>query len=87
MFRRVHSDGNKQHLQNDLDNLIKWSEKWHTSLNFGKCKCPHTGHGNLDVNCTIGDTVLCTNVSEKDLGITNNSNVVLQLQWVIKFLG
>ena len=34
---------------NDLDRLVKWSEKWQM-FNFGKCKCLHTGHGNLDVN-------------------------------------
>ena len=26
-------------------------------LNFGECKCLHTGHGNLDVNYKMGDTV------------------------------
>ena len=48
-------------LQNDLDRSVKWSEKWQM-LNFGKCKCLHTGHGNLDVNYKMGDTVLGTNV-------------------------
>ena len=33
---------------------------------FGKCKCLHTGHGNLDVNYKIGDTVLGITVREKD---------------------
>ena len=27
-------------------------------FNFGKCKCLHTGHGNLDVNYKMGDNVL-----------------------------
>ena len=39
-------------------------------LNFGKCKCLHTGHGNLDVNYKMGDTILGTTVKEKDLGVT-----------------
>ena len=62
VFRKVNSDGDKQHLQNDLDRLVKWSEKWQMLLNFGKCKCLHTGHGNLDVNYKMGDTVLGTTV-------------------------
>ena len=33
-------------------------------FNFGKCKCLHTGHGNLDFNNKIGDTVLRTTVKE-----------------------
>ena len=27
VFRRVNNDGDKQHLQNDLDKVVKWSEK------------------------------------------------------------
>ena len=26
LFRKVNTDGDKQHLQNDLDRLVKWSE-------------------------------------------------------------
>ena len=27
VFRQVNNDGDKQHLQNDLDKIVKWSEK------------------------------------------------------------
>ena len=33
MFRKVNTDGDK----NDLDKLIKWSEKWQMLFNFEKC--------------------------------------------------
>ena len=36
LFRKVNTDGDKQHLQNDLDRLVKWSEKWQMLFNFGK---------------------------------------------------
>ena len=62
VFRKVNTDGDKQHLQNDLDRLVKWQ-----MFSFGKCKCLHTGDGNLDVNYKIGDTVLGTTVKEKGL--------------------
>ena len=55
-LERLITDGDKQHLQNDLDRLVKWSEKWQMLLNFGKCKCLHTGHGNLNVNYKMGDS-------------------------------
>ena len=42
VFRRVNNDGDKQHLQNDLYKLVKWSEKLQMLLKFGKCKCLHT---------------------------------------------
>ena len=28
VFRKVNTDGVKQHLQNDPDRIVKWSEKW-----------------------------------------------------------
>ena len=74
VFRKVNNDGDKQHLQNDLDRLVKWSEKWQMLFNFGKCKCLHIGHGNLDVNYKVGDTVLGTTVKEKDLGVAISNN-------------
>ena len=35
VFRKVNTDGDKQHLQNNLDRLVKWQ----MLFNFGKCKC------------------------------------------------
>ena len=48
VFRKVTHDTDKQSLQDDLDKLFKWSEKWQILLNFGKCKCIHIGYGNMD---------------------------------------
>ena len=53
-------------------------------LIFWKCKCLHTGHGNLDVNYKMGYTVLGTNVKEKDLGVA--ISVSEQLLRVMQFL-
>ena len=80
LFRKVNTDGDKQHLQNDLDRLVKWSEKWQMLLNFWKCKCLHTGHGNLNVNYKMGDTVLGTTVKEKDLGVTISADMKVSEQ-------
>ena len=44
-------------------------------LNFGKCKCLHTGQGNLNINYNMGDTVVGTTVKEKDLGITISADM------------
>ena len=80
LFRKVNTDGDKQHLQNDLDRLVKWSEKWQMMFNFGKCKCLHTGHRNLNVNYKMGDTVLGTTVKEKDLGVTISADMKVSEQ-------
>ena len=80
LFRKVNTDGDKQHLQNDLDRLVKWSEKWQMLFHFGKCKCLHTGHGNLNVNYKMGDTVLGTTVKENDLGVTISADMKVSEQ-------
>ena len=80
LFRKVNTDGDKQHLQNDLDRLVKWSGKWQMLFNFGKCKCLHSGHGNLNVNYKMGDTVLGTTVKEKDLGVTISADMKVSEQ-------
>ena len=49
-------------------------------IQFGKCRCLHTGHGNLDVNYKMGDTVLGTSVKEKDLGVTISANMKVSEQ-------
>ena len=49
-------------------------------FNFRKGKCLHTGHGNLDVNYEMGDTVLSTTVTEKDLGDTISADMKVSEQ-------
>ena len=82
-FRRVNNDGDKQHLQNDLDKLVKWSDKWQMLFNFWKSKCLHTGHANMDVNYKMGDTVLGTTVKEKDLRFTISADTKVSEQCAI----
>ena len=60
VFRKIKSDAYRPHLQDDLNKLLEWSEKWQMLFNFGKCKCLHTGHGNEDAYYTMGGTVNTT---------------------------
>ena len=64
LFRKVSTDGDKQHLQNDLNRLMKWSQKWQM----------------LDVNYKMGDTVLGATVKEKDLGVTISADMKVSEQ-------
>ena len=50
LFRKVKEIGDNFFLQDDIDKLVKWSEKWQMLFNFGKCKCLHTGSGNTGMN-------------------------------------
>ena len=65
LFRKVKEIGDKQKLQDDIDKLVKWFEKWQMLFNFGKCKCLHTGSGNTGVNYEMGGTILSKTVKEK----------------------
>ena len=56
-------------------------------FNFGKCKCLHTGHGNLDVNYKMGDTVLVTIIKEKNIGGTTSADMKVSEQWYCSFKG
>ena len=38
-------------------------------FNFGKCKCIHIVHGNMDEEYKMGDAVLGRTTQEKDLGV------------------
>ena len=65
VFRKVTNDTDKQSLQDGLDKLVKWSEKLQMLFNFGKCKCIHIGHGNMDEEYKMGDAVLGNHTSTR----------------------
>ena len=83
VFRKVTNDTDKQSLQDDLDKLVKWSEKWQMLLNFGKCKCIHIGHGNVDEEYKMGDAVLDRTTQEKDLEVTFSAEMKVSEQYGI----
>ena len=83
VFRKIKSDTDRQQLQDDLNKLTEWSEKWQMLFNYGKCKCLHTGHGNEDAQYTMGDTVLNTTIKEKDLGLTISADMKVSEQCAI----
>ena len=72
LFRKTKDIGDKQKLQDDIDKLVRWSEKWQMLFNFGKCKCLYTGPGNTGMNYEMGGTILSKPVKEKYLGVTMN---------------
>jgi len=80
LFRKIKQNGDYEHLQDDLDKLIKWSEKWQMLFNFSKCKCLHTGHRNEDVHYTMGGRVLSTTTTEKDLGVIISADMKVSEQ-------
>ena len=73
IFRKVRS-GSSQVLQEDLDSLVRWSEKWQMLFNQDKCKCLHIGRSNgksdyntercVKYNCNRGHRCYYIGISE-----------------------
>ena len=80
LFTKTKEIGDGQNLQDDIDKLLKWSEKWQMLFNFGKCKCLHIGPGNTSMTYEMGGTILSITVKEKDLGVTMNANMKVSEQ-------
>ena len=80
VFRNIKSDADREQLQDDLNKLTEWSEKWKMLFNYGKCKCLHSRHENEDAQYKMGDTVLNTTLKEKDLGLTINADMKVSKQ-------
>ena len=80
LFRKTKEIGDKKKLQDDIDKLVRWSEKLQMLFTFFKCKCLRTGPGNTGMNCEMGGTILRKTVKEKDPGVTMNANMKVSEQ-------
>ena len=80
LFRKTKEIGDKQKLHDDIDKLVKLSEKWQMLFNVGKYKCLHTGPGNTCMIYEMGGTILSKTGKEKDLGVTMNANTKVSEQ-------
>ena len=66
LFRKTNEIGDNYKIQDDIDKLVRSSEKWQMLFNFVKCKCLHTMPGNTGMNYEMGGTILSKTVKEKD---------------------
>lgn len=78
VFRKVNSNEDAKMLQNDIDNLIAWSDKW--LLKFHPDKCVYMGLGYnkapIEVNkYNMGGQFLKTTECEKDIGVNIDSKL------------
>ena len=54
------SAGDCQRIQQDIDRLETWAQKWQMELNLDKCEVMHFGGSNLGVNYTLNSRPLGT---------------------------
>jgi len=57
-------------LQNDLSQLVGWSERWQLGFNKKKCKLFHLGNSNRKYTYEMNDTTINITHAEKDIGVT-----------------
>ena len=68
----------KPGVQEDLNNLLTWSQRWQMGFNKDKCKVLHLGTTNPGWEYCMNDTTLETTSDEKDLGVTIDSDLKFQ---------
>ena len=69
MGRVIEAESDRERLQENLDRLHEWSQKWEMSFNAEKCKVSRLGRPNLDEKYKLNDTELDNSQCEKDLGV------------------
>ena len=67
LYRHINIEYDKQTIQNDLQALSRWSDKWLIRFNATKCKRVHMGSTNLGKDYKLGDEVILHDTKEKDL--------------------
>ena len=81
LLRKTKEIGDIQKLQDDIDKLVRWSEKWQMLFNyFWECKYIHIGPGNSGMNYEMGGSILSKTMKEKDLGVRMNANMKVSEQ-------
>ena len=76
VFGKVMNDKDNRKLQEDLNKLVSWAQKWKMEFNVTKCKGMHTGKFSYEMIGEVLDSVLV----EKDLGIMTPSDVKISPQ-------
>ena len=75
IFKALEIQSDKDQLQNDLDKLIEWSNKWQLPFNVTKCKVMHYGNNNPNNQYIMNNISLEETPTEKDLGVTFDQNL------------
>ena len=81
--RQVKNLDDARMLQDDLNRLYKWSEKWQMQFNINKCSIMSVGKGNRSVDYTLNDTTLGRSYSVRDFGVKISSDLRPREQCII----
>jgi hypothetical protein len=71
----IRSEADHRQLQEALNNLTNWSEKWGMSFNVKKCKVVHFGRSNKKYEYTMLGEKLAEADAERDIGVEVQNNL------------
>ena len=76
MQLEIQSENDTVQLQEDINNLLNWSNTWLLNFNIPKCKVLRIGTSTLPQNYTLNGGTPLDNVQDmRDLGITIDSQL------------
>ena len=75
IYHLIQSDEDYQLLQQDLDNLYKWSKDWQLCFSVTKCKVLHIGYNQRYREYRLGSDCITSSSVEKNLGILVDSKL------------
>ena len=79
LSREVRYVDGSEKLQQDLDNLVLWSQQWQLDFNESKCKVIHMGTSNTRHQYTMSATPLESTPDEKYLGVVIDQELKFHL--------
>jgi hypothetical protein len=71
----VEKDEDRARLQEALDKLCSWADKWGMAFNVAKCKVMHMGSRNPGFSYTMNNQTLESTAEERDIGVTISDNL------------
>ena len=69
LCHRARNPDDIKELQEDINNLVEWANKWQMSFNVDKCYVMHIGHNNMQSSYNMSNQQLPTTDQQQDLGI------------------
>ena len=67
-------------LQEDINKLVEWANKWQMIFNIDKSSAMHIGHNNMQGNYNMSNQQLPTTDQQRDLGIMITKDLKWQKQ-------
>ncbi len=74
-MKTIEGEKDRKILQDTLDGLFEWAERWGMKFNLGKCKIMHVGRNNPGYKYFMGGVELAEVEEERDVGVVIHKNL------------